>query len=130
MSEAIVEEGVLDVVQQLEFEKWRDAELYDDIRDVVQQIASEVKELSNFERYERELQSGQLSWGCLCDCSTRWTLPGKFTMRVFVDRSTSFRTIVTPRERTMRSLNPIPHFSPPPENSVVFEGIPDMYTPA
>merc|ERR1712012_1321155 len=26
-------------------------------------IASEVKELSNFERYERELQSGQLSWG-------------------------------------------------------------------
>ncbi|CAE7554881.1 vha-15 [Symbiodinium sp. CCMP2456] len=32
MCEDIVEEGILEAVQQLEFEKWRDAELYDDIK--------------------------------------------------------------------------------------------------
>mmetsp|Transcript_13147 Transcript_13147/g.24239 ORF Transcript_13147/g.24239 Transcript_13147/m.24239 type:complete len:446 (+) Transcript_13147:98-1435(+) len=63
LGEDIAEQGVLEVVSQLEYEKWRDAELYDDIRDVANLIASEVKELSNFERYERELESGKLSWG-------------------------------------------------------------------
>jgi len=61
--EDIVECGVLEAVQQLEYEKWRDAELYDDIRELVQLIASEVKELSNFDRYMKELESGTLSWG-------------------------------------------------------------------
>jgi len=61
--EDIVEEGVLECVQQLEYEKWRDAELYDDIRELVQLISTEVKELSNFDRYMRELDSGTLSWG-------------------------------------------------------------------
>mmetsp|Transcript_42442 Transcript_42442/g.134835 ORF Transcript_42442/g.134835 Transcript_42442/m.134835 type:complete len:448 (+) Transcript_42442:69-1412(+) len=63
LCEEIVEEGVLEAVQQLEFEKWRDAELYDDIRDMATQISSEVHEMSNFERYERELKTGTLSWG-------------------------------------------------------------------
>jgi len=61
--EDIVEEGVLECVQQLEYEKWRDAELYDDIRELVQLISTEVKELSNFDRYMKELESGTLSWG-------------------------------------------------------------------
>jgi V-type H+-transporting ATPase subunit H len=61
--EDIVEEGVLEAVQQLEYEKWRDTELYEDIRVLVQLISSEVKELSNFDRYMRELESGTLSWG-------------------------------------------------------------------
>merc|ERR1719460_2890940 len=61
--EDIVEEGVLESVQQLEYEKWRDAELYDDIRELVQLINSEVKELSNFDRYMKELESGSLTWG-------------------------------------------------------------------
>eukprot|EP00420_Gonyaulax_spinifera_P033575 CAMPEP_0197882130 /NCGR_PEP_ID=MMETSP1439-20131203/9380_1 /TAXON_ID=66791 /ORGANISM="Gonyaulax spinifera, Strain CCMP409" /LENGTH=446 /DNA_ID=CAMNT_0043501773 /DNA_START=63 /DNA_END=1403 /DNA_ORIENTATION=+ len=63
LCEDIVEEAVLDAVQNLEFEKWRDAELYDDIRDMATQISSEVHAMSNFERYERELQTGALSWG-------------------------------------------------------------------
>jgi len=63
LCEDIVEEGVLEAVQQLEYEKWRDAELYDDIRDMVALISSEVQEMSNFDRYERELQSGTLQWG-------------------------------------------------------------------
>jgi len=61
--EDIVEEGVLEAVQMLEYEKWRDAELYEDIRQLVQLIASEVKELSNFDRYMKELEGGVLSWG-------------------------------------------------------------------
>merc|ERR1711972_116205 len=59
----VVELGVLDIVQQLEFEKWRDAELYDDIRDMSSQISLCVQEMSNFDRYERELKEGRLSWG-------------------------------------------------------------------
>jgi len=61
--EDIVEQGVLEAVQQLEYEKWRDAELYDDIKELAQLIASEVKELSNFDRYMRELETGKLAWG-------------------------------------------------------------------
>jgi len=61
--EDIVEEGVLEAVQQLEYEKWRDTELYDDIKELVQLIGAEVKELSNFDRYMRELESGKLTWG-------------------------------------------------------------------
>jgi len=63
LCEDIVEEGILEAVQQLEYEKWRDAELYDDIRDMAMKIANEVAEMSNFDRYERELQTGKLSWG-------------------------------------------------------------------
>ncbi|CAE8715188.1 unnamed protein product, partial [Polarella glacialis] len=63
LCEDIVEENLLEAVQQLEFEKWRDAELYDDIREMATLISTEVNEMSNFERYERELQTGKLQWG-------------------------------------------------------------------
>jgi len=63
VAEQIVESGLLDVVQQLEFEKWRDAELYDDIRDMSSQIQTRTQEMSNFDRYERELREGKLKWG-------------------------------------------------------------------
>merc|ERR1712086_244852 len=62
-AEQMVELGVLDVVQQLEYEKWRDAELYDDIRDMSTQIGTKVQEMSSFDRYERELKEGKLKWG-------------------------------------------------------------------
>jgi len=62
-TEQVVELGVLEVVQQLEYEKWRDTELYDEIRDMTSQIATKVQEMSNFERYERELKDGRLKWG-------------------------------------------------------------------
>merc|ERR1712060_945532 len=63
MCEEIVEKNLLDVVQNLEFEKWRDTELYDEIRELSAQISVEVQEMSNFDRYERELKSGKLQWG-------------------------------------------------------------------
>merc|ERR1719188_2031103 len=62
-AEQIVESGILDVVQQLEYEKWRDAELYDDIREMSAQISTRMQEMSNFDRYERELKEGKLKWG-------------------------------------------------------------------
>merc|ERR1719161_2354727 len=63
LCEDIVEKEILEMVQSLEFEKWRDAELYDEIREVCQKISKEVNFLSSFDRYERELQTGQLTWG-------------------------------------------------------------------
>jgi len=62
--EDIVEAGAYDAVTNLEFEKWRDSELYDEIRDMGQQIANYQHEMSNFDRYEKELYSdGPLRWG-------------------------------------------------------------------
>jgi len=63
LCEDIVEAGVLEAVQSLEYEKWRDVEMYDEIKNMAAQISSEVNEMSNFERYERELQSSKLQWG-------------------------------------------------------------------
>merc|ERR1711953_836372 len=61
--EEIVESHLLESVQGLEYEKWRDAELYDEIRDMIALVSHEVTEFSNFDRYERELATGKLSWG-------------------------------------------------------------------
>jgi len=61
--EDIVELNVLEAVQALEYEKWRDTELYDEIRDMSQLISVQVSEISNFERYERDLNNGKLTWG-------------------------------------------------------------------
>merc|ERR1711972_748088 len=59
----IAEGGLLEAVQQLEYEKGRDADLYEEIRDTSQLISNKVQEISNFERYEKELQTGKLQWG-------------------------------------------------------------------
>mmetsp|Transcript_74473 Transcript_74473/g.130186 ORF Transcript_74473/g.130186 Transcript_74473/m.130186 type:complete len:445 (-) Transcript_74473:171-1505(-) len=65
LCEEIVKEGLLEPVASLEYEKWRDPELYDEIQSVVSKINAEVKDLSSFDRYEEELKSGVLSWGYL-----------------------------------------------------------------
>jgi len=61
--EDMVEANMLEVVQAVEYEKWRDAELYDEIKDLCGAISGQVNELSNFDRYERELKTGSLKWG-------------------------------------------------------------------
>merc|ERR1712060_824128 len=61
LSEEIAESNMLDAVKALELEKWRDAELYDDIFDMVQLIGAQVQEISNFERYEKDLDTGKLT---------------------------------------------------------------------
>merc|ERR1739845_190608 len=61
--EEIVESHVLETVNNLEYEKWRDQELYDEIREMIALVSHEVTEFSNFARYERELATQKLSWG-------------------------------------------------------------------
>ncbi|EER18388.1 vacuolar ATP synthase subunit h, putative [Perkinsus marinus ATCC 50983] len=63
MCTAIVESGIIHYVQNLEYEKWRDQELYEDVRKVAAMIASEISTHTNFERYERELRTNKLRWG-------------------------------------------------------------------
>jgi V-type H+-transporting ATPase subunit H len=63
LTDEIVEANMLEAVQMLEYEKWRDTEMYDDIRDVTQMLSNAVNVKSSFERYEQELHSGCLSWG-------------------------------------------------------------------
>jgi len=63
VADEVVEQGLLEVVQALEYEKWRDADLYDEIRAMSGQISTRTAEMSNFARYERELSAGKLKWG-------------------------------------------------------------------
>jgi V-type H+-transporting ATPase subunit H len=65
LSADIVECSILDVVQQLEFEKWRDQEIYENIVDVSKAVAVQVSAKSNFEKYEKEVNEGHLKWGYL-----------------------------------------------------------------
>jgi len=65
LQEDIATTGVLQAVQALEYEKWRDAELYGQIVDVSRAISSAVSEVSKFDRYLKELQSEKLRWGYL-----------------------------------------------------------------
>jgi V-type H+-transporting ATPase subunit H len=62
-SVAMVEGGIVHAIQPLEYEKWRDAELYDSVRTAANRVAAETTRHSNFDRYEKELGSGTLRWG-------------------------------------------------------------------
>lgn len=59
----MAEQDTVGLVSALEYEKWRDAELIELIKKLVQALHQEVKILTNFERFEREVISGKLKWG-------------------------------------------------------------------
>jgi len=59
----MAEQGTVDLVTALEYEKWRDEELVAAIKSTVSALHAEVKLLTNFERFEREVNSGTLRWG-------------------------------------------------------------------
>lgn len=63
MCEHMAETGTVDLVSALEYEKWRDPELVENIKQLIQDLNQEVKLLTNFERFEREVKSGALKWG-------------------------------------------------------------------
>lgn len=63
MAEEVVEAGTLEAVEALEYEKWRDAEVYDSIRSVSKSVATAQTKHSNFGRYERELEKGVFQQG-------------------------------------------------------------------
>merc|ERR1719159_1398907 len=62
-AEEVVEAGTLEAVEALEYEKWRDPEVYDSVKSVTSLVQKAVTEHSNFARYEREIKMKKLSWG-------------------------------------------------------------------
>ncbi len=63
MCDLVVEAGLLHPVQALEYETWRDLDLYEEVRAVAGKLAAEVSRHSSFDRYSRELLTGRLRWG-------------------------------------------------------------------
>jgi len=65
LKEDIATSGIEDEVKALEYEKWRDSELYDHIRSVSQAVSQAVTTVSDFPRYRKELETGSLNWSYL-----------------------------------------------------------------
>jgi V-type H+-transporting ATPase subunit H len=65
LTEDLATNGMLEVVQSLGYEKYRDNDLYEQIRSLGQSVQSAVSEVSNYERYVKELKSGTLKDGYL-----------------------------------------------------------------
>merc|ERR1719491_1211313 len=63
MCEEMAEQGTVGFVSSLEYEKWRDSDLIDLIKKLTSALHDQVKMLTNFERFEREIISGRLKWG-------------------------------------------------------------------
>eukprot|EP01066_Platyproteum_vivax_P006716 Platyproteum_vivax@DN2443_c0_g1_i1.p1 len=63
--EELVVSNLLSVFQLLEYEKWRDPEIYTEIQAAIQMISNKQKMFSNYSRYERELATGSLTWSFL-----------------------------------------------------------------
>lgn len=61
--EAMAENDTINIVSSLEYEKWRDPELVELIARVKLLLQNEVKVLTSFERFEREVMGGKLKWG-------------------------------------------------------------------
>lgn len=64
-AEVFIEEDVFQTLTLLEYEKWKDLEMYEDIRDAIYQLDQKVKHFSNFDRYCLELDKGILKWSVL-----------------------------------------------------------------
>jgi len=63
LTETIASSTILESIQALEYEKWRDADLYTKIQSVSQSVSQAVSEVSNFQRYLKELDTGKLEPG-------------------------------------------------------------------
>ncbi|KAL8436067.1 hypothetical protein Efla_002057 [Eimeria flavescens] len=63
--EIIIEQNVAQVLALLEFEKWRDADMYDEIRACIFALDLKIRQFNNFERYLMELEKGRLKWSVL-----------------------------------------------------------------
>ncbi|OEH75476.1 vacuolar atp synthase subunit [Cyclospora cayetanensis] len=63
--EIIVEENVAQILTLLEFEKWRDPDMYDEIRACIFALDLKIRQFNNFERYLMELDKGKFKWSVL-----------------------------------------------------------------
>eukprot|EP00916_Digyalum_oweni_P010272 GHVL01017216.1.p1 GENE.GHVL01017216.1~~GHVL01017216.1.p1 ORF type:complete len:445 (+),score=110.15 GHVL01017216.1:92-1426(+) len=60
--EEFVSINILNYIQLLENEKWRDNDIYEDIKDSINLLNTKTKQFSNYERYEKILNTGILRW--------------------------------------------------------------------
>jgi V-type H+-transporting ATPase subunit H len=58
----IVDLQISSSLSSFEYEKWKDSELYNEIREVIGKIEFSTTTHSNISRYETELDSGRLAW--------------------------------------------------------------------
>jgi len=65
--ELMVMKGLVNVLNQLKgadvLEKWNDADMKDSLDELTKTLSKDVKQLSSFEQYEKEIRTGQLQKG-------------------------------------------------------------------
>ncbi|CRH02314.1 vacuolar ATP synthase subunit h, putative [Plasmodium relictum] len=63
--EIIVDNNIIQTLTVLQYDKWRDNDIYDTIIQLLHKLDQRVKNFSNFERYCHELSNGKLKWSIL-----------------------------------------------------------------
>ncbi|CAA9990667.1 vacuolar ATP synthase subunit h, putative [Plasmodium knowlesi strain H] len=63
--EIIVDNNIIQTLTVLQYDKWRDNDIYDTIVQLLHKLDQRVKNYSNFERYCHELSKGKLKWSVL-----------------------------------------------------------------
>lgn len=63
--ELIIEYNIVQTLTVLEYDKWRDSDIYDSIMQLLHKLDQRIKNFSNFERYCNELSKGKLKWSVL-----------------------------------------------------------------
>uniref|UniRef100_A0A8C9GBW7 V-type proton ATPase subunit H n=1 Tax=Piliocolobus tephrosceles TaxID=591936 RepID=A0A8C9GBW7_9PRIM len=63
--EIIVDNNIIQTLTVLQYDKWRDNDIYDNIVQLLHKLDQRVKNYSNFERYCHELANGKLKWSVL-----------------------------------------------------------------
>ncbi|CDU20422.1 hypothetical protein YYC_01209 [Plasmodium yoelii 17X] len=63
--EIIVDNNIIQTLTVLQYDKWRDNDIYDTIVQLLHKLDQRVKNYSNFERYCHELSNGKLKWSIL-----------------------------------------------------------------
>eukprot|EP00920_Eleutheroschizon_duboscqi_P027738 GHVT01067867.1.p1 GENE.GHVT01067867.1~~GHVT01067867.1.p1 ORF type:complete len:381 (+),score=70.94 GHVT01067867.1:1339-2481(+) len=63
--EIVIEENCKSDLTLLEFEKWRDSDIYEDTRKVLSLLNEKIREFSNLQRYCCEMHKGKLQWSIL-----------------------------------------------------------------
>lgn len=64
-NETMIEAGLIKTLNQMKERKWSDEDIRDDVNVIRDVLLCEFKVLTTMERYEKEIETGQLAWGLL-----------------------------------------------------------------
>lgn len=73
LNEVLVDLGLLKAVQQLSNKKWSDEDIVEDLKFLAESLQLEVRELSTFEKYQKEVTGGHLDWTPVHTNDQFWT---------------------------------------------------------